>query len=196
MAMADSDLKNLLEEGRLLVQEITDHAEKLVFEVGSAHYWTTYSTEILSKIRNIGQNISKLLEFCEQHWGEGNRIFQHNEALKLWQTSLGLRQALPPVRAKYIEHLSRRRRQRIMGQSEEDDVSLEPSIIREDQDVLRGTVSEVRELFGNLQTRIGKIPDLIGPPKVNAAPAANGKMDGSEAGQESPAKDQAKDSQA
>ena len=71
-----------------------------------------------------------------------------------------------------------------MGQEEEEDVTLDPSVVKEDQDALQVLLSQLAMQYDDLSRRIAKIPDLIGPPKDVGEPKANGKLDGAEAARE------------
>lgn len=172
------DLKSLLEQDRQLALDVLETSQKLVLELQAAHYWTVHSLDVFNSLRNIGANLKKLIGVAQPFFGEGARLFQTAEGAKLWNTALGLWQALPPVRNKFSEQLARRRRERIMGQAVLDLDELEPGQVQADNDRYQAALVELAGLFAELLPLINGVPAGLVPeePKPAAAAAANGQL--------------------
>jgi hypothetical protein len=169
------DIRSLLEQDRQLVLETLELSRKLVLELEAAHYWTAHSIEVFGSVRNIGLNLARLLELTEEHWPEGKLVFNVPEGMKLWNTALGLWQALPPVRNRFVEQLSRRRRERIMGRAIEEPEELDPQQLQADSERYQARLDEVTALYERLGAAIGKVPAGL-VPVLEGAPSANGQV--------------------
>jgi hypothetical protein len=174
MSPAEVDLKTLIEQSRSLVSDILDTSHKLVIEVEAAHYWTTYSLDVYAQLSNITANLLKLLELTQPHWGEGEQALASPEGEKLWKTAVGLWRALPPVRNKLTEQLSRRRRQRIMGQEIEEAEELDPETVQEELARFHSSRKELRATLDKLTMVIDLLPEGLAPlpAQEEEAPAA------------------------
>ena len=163
--MVDSSLeiRNLLQQDRLIVAELLDNSAQLVLELDTTHHWIHQTLENYKMLRNIGNNLSAMLDECREHWGEGKKIFNREPALKLFRTALGLYRALPPITAKYTEQLSRRRRQRIMGDELVEVEGLDPVMVANDKASVKRQYTELLELFNALEGRIAEIPEGLVP---------------------------------
>jgi hypothetical protein len=168
------DLKNLLEQDRQLALDVLETSSKLVLELQASHYWTTQSLDVFASLRNIGANMTHLLQLAQPYWGEGQAIFNRPEGLKLWNTALGLWQALPPVRNKISEQLSRRRRERIMGMSIIEPSDLDPVQVQADNDRYQALLTELTTFYAQLQPVIDAIPEGLVPLQAAPAPEAAG----------------------
>jgi hypothetical protein len=171
-----ADLRGLLEQDRQAVLEVLELARKLVLEVRASHYWSEHTVEYFKQLEHIGGNITRLLEALEPNWEEGKRIFNRPEAAKLWKTSAGLIGALGPIRAKYIEILDRRRRQRIMGQDYDELPEVTSEQIDEGLDEVRRRHAALIVTFESLLPLINTVPSGISPAigVTATAPSANG----------------------
>jgi hypothetical protein len=179
------DLKNLLEQDRLLALDVLETSRKLVLELQAAHYWTTQSLDVFNSLRNIGGNLKRLLEALAPHLGTGQAIFERPEGLKLWNTALGLWQALPPTRNRFSEHLSRRRRERIMGQAIIELEELDAAQVEADSNRYQAALNELTTLYQQLEPLITAFPAGLIPAQLAQAegsPAANGQMVAAKAG--------------
>ena len=163
--MQDSSLeiRNLLQQDRLIVTELLDNSAQLVLELETTHHWINLTLENYKMLRNIGTNLSSMLDECRDHWGEGKKIFNREPAMKLFRTAVGLYRALPPITAKYVEQLSKRRRQRIMGAELIEVEGLDPVMVANDRASVERQYRELRELFGSLEQRINEIPEGLVP---------------------------------
>ncbi|MCB1217123.1 hypothetical protein KDL44_07005 [bacterium] len=164
------EIRNLLQQDRLIVLELLDSSNRLIFELETTHHWIHLTLENYKMLANIGQNLSRMLEECSGNWGEGKKIFQREPAMKLFKTALGLYRALPPINAKYAEQLSRRRRQRIMGEELVDMEGLDPVVVENDKQQAGREFARLREMFSSMEARIAEIPEGLMP--VLQAPAA------------------------
>jgi hypothetical protein len=170
MTAAEVDLKTLLDQDRQMVLELLDVSKKLVLELGTAHYWSTRCIEIFNQLSGIGGNISKLLTACEPYWPEGQRVFEREEALKLWKSTVGLWRALPPERTKLNEQLARRRRQRIMGQAVEDAGEFTKEVIDEGLARFREAHERLAQQFNALGALITALPAGLAPEAEQMSP--------------------------
>lgn len=170
------DLKSLLEQDRQLALDVLETSSKLVLELQASHYWTTQSLEVFASLRNIGANVAHLLQAAQPFWGEGQAIFIRPEGLKLWNTALGLWQALPPVRNKISEQLARRRRERIMGQSIVEPADLDPAQVQADNDRYQAMLTELTAFYTQLQAAVDAVPGGLIP--LELAPAADAAANG------------------
>ncbi len=173
------DLKNLLEQDRQLALDVLETSRKLVLELQAAHYWTTQSLDVFGSLRNIGANLKRLLEALTPHLGSGEAIFQRQEGMKLWNTALGLWQALPPTRNRLSEHLARRRRERIMGQSIIELEELDPAQVQADTDRYQVALAELVAYYTELEPLIAAVPAGLIPPQLaqgEGTPASNGQL--------------------
>jgi len=177
MAGADIDIKSLLEQDRLMVLELIDTARKLVLDVKAAHYWTAYSLEVLGSLRNIGGNLARLLDTCSTHWDEGKRVFNRAEGMKLWNTALGLWQAMPPVRTKFTEQLARRRRERIMGQALTEMEDVGEAEAAADLERFTQECQQLAELFASFGPAVEAVPSGLVPVLQSQPTAPNGQME-------------------
>ena len=157
------DLKTILAQACALMQEALELSNKLVMEVEAEHYWTTYSLDSLSQLKSITHNLAKRLETTEPLWGDPKALFAAEEGQKLWRSAVGLLRALPPVRAKYTEQLSRRRRQRIMRQEIEEVVELDPAVLKEEETRFLNDQAELRKSIEALSIMLDKLPDGLAP---------------------------------
>jgi hypothetical protein len=164
MNPAEVDLKTLVTQSRSLINDILDTSHKLVVEVEAAHYWTTYSLDIYSQLSNITANLLRLLELTQPRWEDGEEALTSPEGQKLWRTAVGLWRALPPVRNKFAEQLSRRRRQRIMGQEIEEVEELDPEAVEEEQARFRGHRGDLQAAMDRLGLVLELLPDGLAPP--------------------------------
>jgi len=159
MATAQNDLYKVLEQGCSLMDEILDLSHKLVIDVKAEHYWTVYSLETIAQLKNITRNLARMLEDTKDGWSKPAEFLLTLDGIKLWRTAVGLQRALPKVRAKYIEQLSRRRRQRIMGQDIEDVEELDPEVLAEEEKQYRHDLAELRKTIEALKILMERLPD-------------------------------------
>ncbi len=157
------DLKTILAQACALMQELLELSNKLLMEVEAEHYWMTYSLDSLTQLKSITHNVAKRLEATEPQWGDPKALFAAEEGQKLWRTAVGLLRALPPVRAKYTEQLSRRRRQRIMGQEIEEVEELDPAVLKEEETRFLKDQDELRRSIEALSIMLDKLPDDLAP---------------------------------
>lgn len=181
------DLKTILAQACALMQEILELGNKLVIEVEAEHYWTTYSLDSLAQLKSITHNMAKRLEATEPQWGEPKALFAAEEGQKLWRSAVGLLRALPPVRAKYAEQLSRRRRQRIMGQEMEEVEELDPAVLKEEETRFLKDQDELRKSIEALSIMLDNLPDGLAPVEEPKAAEPEAKEAGTAA--EQPAAD-------
>jgi hypothetical protein len=186
---AGVDLKTILAQACALMQEILELSKKLVLEVRAEHYWTTYSLDSLEQLKSITHNLAKRLETTESQWGEPKALFGGEEGQKLWRSAVGLLRALPPVRAKYTEQLSRRRRQRIMGQEIEEVEELDPEVLQEEEKKFRQDQDELRKSIEAMTIMLEKLPDGLAPVEEPKAPEPE-KQEPAEAADQPAAADQ------
>lgn len=173
------DLKNLLEQDRLLALDVLETSRKLVLELQAAHYWTTHSLEVFTSLRNIGGNLQRLLEALAPYYNTGEELFNRPEGLKLWNTALGLWQALPPIRNRFSEQLARRRRERIMGQAIVELEELDPAQVQADSDSYQAVLAELVAFYTGFNTLLADFPPGLIPTQLNApsgTSAANGQL--------------------
>ncbi len=163
--MSDSSLeiRNLLQQDRLIVLELLDSSNRLVNELDTTHHWITQTLENYKMLANIGANLSSMLAECSEHWGEGKKVFQREAAMKLFRTAVGLYRALPPINAKYSEQLSKRRRQRIMGGELVDVEGLDPVMIANLKANVANQYRELHELYSTMEISIRQIPEGLVP---------------------------------
>jgi hypothetical protein len=173
MAQEGMDLRSILEQDRLAVLDLLEQSRKLVVDVRASHYWTLYSMENFTTLEHIGGNLRKMLGVLEPHWDEGKRIFNRPEGAALWKTSAGLLRAIGPIRAKFIDQLDRRRRQRIMGQEYDEVPDVSAEIIEQDRDEFVRRHAQLVVLFDGLHPLILEVPAGIIPAGV-AGPSPNG----------------------
>ena len=167
MAEAEFDLKHLLEQDRLMVLDLLESSRKLILDIKAEHYWTVQALEAYGQLSSIGGNLSKLLEALKEHWGEKVRIFEREEAVKLWKTAYGLWRAIPAVQKRFMEQLGRRRRQRIMGVELEEAEELDPEVIERELQQLEELRQSITECMEQLAEMTDEVPEkLIPPPKV------------------------------
>ncbi|MBN2081890.1 hypothetical protein JW859_06730 [bacterium] len=159
MATAQNDLYKVLAQGNSLMDEVLDLSHKLVVDVKAEHYWTVYSLETLAQLKNITRNLARMLEDTKDAWGKPAEFLLTPDGIKLWRTAVGLQRALPKVRAKYIEQLARRRRQRIMGQDIEDVEELDPEVLAEEEKKYRHDLAELRKAIEALRILMERLPD-------------------------------------
>lgn len=163
MSAAQLDLARLLEQSLTLVDEILELSRKLVLEVKAEHYWTRYSLDAMSQLRNISRNLAKMLDRTEDNWDQGEKLFATEDGMKLWRTAAGLLRALPKVRSKYVEQLARRRRQRIMGQELEEVEELDPKKLAEEEEQFRRDQGELRTAREALLIMMERLPEGLSP---------------------------------
>jgi hypothetical protein len=170
--MSDSSLeiRNLLQQDRQIVAELLDNSAQLVLELETTHHWIHQTLENYKMLRSIGNNLSSMLDECRDHWGEGKKIFNREPAMKLFRTAVGLYRALPPITAKYVEQLSKRRRQRIMGEDLLEIEGLDPVMVANDKASVKRQFTELSELYSSLEKRISEIPEGLVP--ILQAPVA------------------------
>lgn len=177
---AGVDLKMILAQDCALMQEILELSNRLVMEVEAEHYWTTYSLDSLGQLKGITRNMAARLKLTEPQWGEPKALFASEDGQKLWRTAVGLLRALPPVRAKFNEQISRRRRQRIMGQEIEEVEELDPEVLQEEETRLKQYYDELGKSIEALNIMLEKLPDNLAPEEAPKAeepakkPAATG----------------------
>ena len=157
------DLRGYLEQGRAQVIELVDTMSKLVLEVKASHYWTVHGLETISSLQSIGANIEKLLAACEPSWHEAGAIFSREEALKLFKSAGGLYRAIPPVTAKFLDQLDKRRKQRIMGQTFDESAEITPEEMQEALTAFTLRIGEAKHMFSALGDRIAAIPEGLVP---------------------------------
>lgn len=184
MAKAEIDLAQLLEQDLSLINEILELSSKLVLEVKAEHYWTTFSLETQSQLKNIIRNLAKLLEVTEPDWGKGEKLFEEDNAMKLWRSAAGLLRALPKVRTRYVEQLARRRRQRIMGHEMEDLDELDPEVLADEEKKFRQDQGELRKAVDALRILAERIPEGLAPTKEQVEQAMAGKPSAAGAAEE------------
>ena len=172
------EIRNLLQQDRLIVLELLDASNRLIFELETTHYWIHQTNENYKMLANIGANLEKMLGECSGHWGEGKKIFQREAAMKLFRTALGLYRALPPINAKYAEQLSRRRRQRIMGEELVDMEGLDPVVVENDKAEAQRRQLALRETFRRLEDLINEIPGGLVPTLKEPTAEPNGHKEG------------------
>lgn len=178
MATGDTDLRSLLEADRQIVLDILDTAYKLIVDVGAHYYWTHHALEICSKLSGIGNNLSRLLDLSGTHWSEGQRAFSHAEPLKLWNTSIGLFRALGPEKARFVEQLAKRRRQRITGQQNVEETDLtDPAVAAADKERFKEDYARLIAQYAALSERIREIPSGLIPSGDEDMSVLNGKQD-------------------
>jgi hypothetical protein len=178
MASGETDLRALLEADRQIVLDILDHAYKLIVDVGAHYYWTHHALEICGKLVNIGNNLTRLLDLSGVHWSEGSRAFNHPEPLKLWNTSIGLFRALGPEKAKFVEQLAKRRRQRIMGQAAVDEAdTTDPAVAAADRERFKEEYAKLIAQYSALLERIREVPNGLIPSGDESLELLNGKQD-------------------
>jgi hypothetical protein len=176
---AETDLRSLLDADRQIVLDILDTAYKLVVDVGSHYYWTHYGLEKCAQLAHIGDNVNRLLVMSAPYWPEGKHAFAHPEPLKLWNTAVGLFRALQPERAKFIEQLTKRRRQRIMGQQNVEDTDLtDPVLAESDKERFKEEYAKLVSQYAALSSLIRELPAGLYPPEEGELPSLNGKHDG------------------
>lgn len=163
--MTDSSLeiRNLLLQDRQIVAELLDNSAQLVLELETTHHWIHLTLENYKMLNSIGNNLSNMLDECRDHWGEGKKIFNREPAIKLFRTAVGLYRALPPITAKYVEQLSKRRRQRIMGEELLEIEGLDPVMVANDKASVKRQYMELSELYSSLERRINEIPEGLIP---------------------------------
>jgi hypothetical protein len=177
MAQGETGLRGLLELDRQIVLDILDTAYKLIVDVGAHYYWTHHALEICGKLVNIGHNLSKLLDMSGTHWSEGKHAFAYEEPLKLWNTSIGLFRALGPEKAKFVEQLAKRRRQRISGQNIEETDMTDPDVVAADKERFKESYAMLIAQYAALSERIKEVPSGLIPPGEDELPALNGKRE-------------------
>jgi len=171
MTAAQLDLARLMEQCLALIDEILDLSSKLVLEVKAEHYWTTFSLETQSQLKNITRNLAKMLDLTKPNWSKGEELFATEEGMKLWRTASGLLRALPKVRSRYVEQLARRRRQRIMGQELEDLEELDPEVLAREEEQFRTDQGELRRATEALQIMMEGLPEELAPNEDQLAEA-------------------------
>jgi len=172
MAEAGVDLKSVLEQDRLLIDELLAVSHKLVIEVKAAYYWTKFSLETYNQLQNIGNNLEHLLKVCRPHFAAGSKLFQQEEGLKLWKTAFGLLRALPTIRNKFTEQLARRRRQRIMGEEFEESAEVDPELIQSEFKRFEEEHAALSRQYAALASLIEQIPAGLVPPEEPTAAEA------------------------
>jgi len=160
-----------MEQCLSLIDEILDLSSKLVLEVKAEHYWTTFSLETQSQLKNITRNLAKMLDMTRPNWGKGEELFGTAEGMKLWRTVSGLLRALPKVRSRYVEQLARRRRQRIMGQELEDIEELDPEVLAREEEQFRTNQGELRRATEALMIMMEGLPEDLAPSEDQVAEA-------------------------
>lgn len=108
-------------------------------------------------------NLTKLLEKTEPNWGLGQKLFESEEGMKLWKTSVALWRAVPPIRAKYTEMLARRRRQRIMGTEIVEVEELDAEVIEQELETLNKYNDDLLENLKEVKAWAGKLPEGLAP---------------------------------
>jgi len=146
-----------------MVLELLEVSHKLVLELSTAHYWSLRCIEMFNQLSHIGGNVSRLLTACAPYWSEGQRVFEREEALKLWKSTVGLWRALPPERTKLNEQLARRRRQRIMGDKVEDAGEFTKEAVDEGLARFREAHEKLAQQFKELGPLIEALPSGLAP---------------------------------
>jgi len=175
MATGGIDLKTLLEHDLRMAQSILDTSRKLVLELDAAHYWTTTSIDTFKSLNNICSNVSAMLDACQPEWAGGPKKTGKPEELKLWKTAAGLHHALPAEQKRFNEQVTRRRRQRIMGDNTPEDIELADEIIARDNQSYNELAAELEKNLGGLIERIETLPAGLAPPaEPEGQPASGG----------------------
>jgi hypothetical protein len=151
------DLKTLLEHNFKMILNTLETTRKLVLDVQASHYWTRHALDVFTQLKNIGNNIDKMLLTCTEKLARGNQAFRDPEVMKLWKTVVGLYRAMPPVQKKFTDQLARRRRERIMGEEIIQPEDIAPETLAADQ-LQFTTISE--ELVVEYTNRLALVADL------------------------------------
>lgn len=157
------DLKTLLEHNYKMIMNTIETGRKLVLDVQASHYWTTHGLEVFGSLKNIGENLDRMLFSNAELLKQGSRAFREPEAMKLWKTVVGLYRAMPPVQKKFTDQLARRRRERIMGEEiiQPEDISAETIALDHAQ---FASVSEQLGLEFTVRLNdLAKLPDGLVP---------------------------------
>jgi hypothetical protein len=164
MSTMDFDLKAAVAQANSLIADILETSKTLILDVKASHYWTTYCLNSFAQVRNIIENLGKLIEITRPQWEKSaSDLFDEPKGIKLWMTATGLLRALPPVRAKLTEQLSLRRRQRIMGQTIEESEEVSQEMIEEDLAVFRTEHASLRDALVSLDRAVESVPDALAP---------------------------------
>lgn len=184
------DLKMIVQQNRSLVREVLELGNTLIFEVKAEHRWTIHALEVFGQLNRIMGNLVKLLEVTETKWDQSADLFACDEGRKLWTTAVALWRALPPIRAKYIEVLARRRRQRIMGSEIEEIEELDPETVAGQLQQVKDLHEQLAAIIQELQVWLDKLPDGLAPELT--AQEAGQMVDAKENATEKPADDAGK----
>jgi hypothetical protein len=175
MATGGIDLKTLLEHDLRMAQSILDTSRKLVLELEAAHYWTTTSIDSFKSLANICTNVNAMLDVCEAEWQGGTKPTGKIEEQKLWQTAVGLYRALPAEQRRFTEQVTRRRRERIMGEGVPEDVELEDEVREQDNRAFTETANNLSQALESLLNRAATLPVGLEPPAEQAGQASAAK---------------------
>lgn len=160
----DFDLKVAVAQANSLIADILETSNTLILDVKASHYWTTYCLSTFTQVRNIIENLYKLIEIARPQWEESTSgLFDEPKGIKLWMTATSLLRALPPVRAKLTEQLSLRRRQRIMGQSFEESEEVSQEMIEEDLVAFHTEHASLQDALLRLDHAVDSVPDALAP---------------------------------
>lgn len=163
MAEAENDLKFYLGKACELTREILTESEKLVLDVKAENYWSVYSMDTFRQLAQIQSNIRSQLNELGDKLNEGSAVFDEPLGIKLWKSTLGLFRALQPVRAKFVEQLSRRRRMRIMGQELEDLDEITPEIAEENRKLFAEKHKQAAADLEEFEQAVAALPDGLAP---------------------------------
>lgn len=163
MATGEVDLKTLLEHDYKMVQAIAGTSRLLITELDASHYWLTQSVSLFKRLIKISANVATLLDTCEEHWSNKATAFSKPEVVKLWKTAAGLWSALPGEQKKFDDYVARKRRERIMGQVEEEAHELDEEEVASDKATYKLALEEIETTCAGMLERIADLPEALLP---------------------------------